>query len=94
MCSFEVLTFKALLTYIVSPYLLQELQRQKEMLLAAEMERERRRQHMNLIRQLEIRRKFEEREKKKHQMVLDRLIMREKRLASRKRDAEILAQIR
>ncbi|XP_058976147.1 uncharacterized protein LOC101892503 isoform X2 [Musca domestica] len=72
----------------------QELQRQKEMLLAAEMERERRRQHMNLIRQLEIRRKFEEREKKKHQMVLDRLIMREKRLASRKRDAEILAQIR
>ncbi|XP_073812236.1 bromodomain adjacent to zinc finger domain 2B toutatis isoform X10 [Musca autumnalis] len=72
----------------------QELQRQKEMLLAAEMERERRRQHMNLIRQLEIRRKFEEREKKKHQMVLDRLIMREKRLAARKRDAEILAQIR
>ncbi|XP_061392487.1 uncharacterized protein LOC133327957 [Musca vetustissima] len=72
----------------------QELQRQKEMLLAAEMERERRRQHMNLIRQLEIRRKFEEREKKKHQMVLDRLILREKRLAARKRDAEILAQIR
>ncbi|XP_075169426.1 bromodomain adjacent to zinc finger domain 2B toutatis isoform X2 [Haematobia irritans] len=72
----------------------QELNRQKEMLLAAEMERERRRQHMNLIRQLEVRRKFEEREKKKHQMVLDRLIMREKRLAARKRDAEILTQIR
>lgn len=74
--------------------ILQELNRQKEMLLAAEMERERRRQHMNLIRQLEVRRKFEEREKKKHQMVLDRLILREKRLAARKRDAEILAQIR
>lgn len=44
------------------------------MLLAAEMERERRRQHMALIRQLELRRKFEEREKKKHQMVLDRSI--------------------
>ncbi|KPU75747.1 uncharacterized protein Dana_GF12391, isoform B [Drosophila ananassae] len=72
----------------------QELQKQKEMLLAAEMERERRRQHMNLIRMLEIRRKFEEREKKKHQLVLDRLLLRERRMAERKRDAEILQLIR
>ncbi|XP_030388198.1 uncharacterized protein LOC115634529 isoform X2 [Scaptodrosophila lebanonensis] len=72
----------------------QELQKQKELLLAAEMERERRRQHMNLIRMLELRRKFEEREKKKHQLVLDRLILREKRMAERKRDAEILQLIR
>lgn len=49
---------------------------------------------MSLIRQLDIRRKFEDREKKKHQMVLDRLIIREKRLAVRKRDVEILTQIR
>lgn len=49
---------------------------------------------MTLIRQLEIRRKFEEREKKKHQLVLDRLLLREKRMAARKRDADILAQIR
>lgn len=57
-------------------------------------ERERRRQHMALVRQLEARRKFVEREKKKHQMILDRLILREKRMAIRKRDSEILAQIR
>lgn len=35
---------------------------------AVEMERERRRQHMTLIRQLDNRRKYEEREKKKHQV--------------------------
>lgn len=49
---------------------------------------------MAYVRQLEARRKFVEREKKKHQMILDRLILREKRLAIRKRDSEILAQIR
>lgn len=49
---------------------------------------------MNLIRMLELRRKFEEREKKKHQLVLDRLILRERRMAERKRDAEILQLIR
>ncbi|XP_016979458.1 bromodomain adjacent to zinc finger domain protein 2B isoform X2 [Drosophila rhopaloa] len=72
----------------------EELQKQKEMLLAAEMERERRRQHMSLIRMLELRRKFEDREKKKHQLVLDRLLLRERRMAERKRDAEILQLIR
>lgn len=39
------------------------------MLYAVEMERERRRQHMTLIRQLDNRRKYEEREKKKHQVI-------------------------
>lgn len=33
-----------------------------------QQERERRRQHMTLIRQLENRRKYEERERKKHQV--------------------------
>lgn len=49
---------------------------------------------MTLIRQLENRRKFEDREKKKHQLVLDRLLSREKRIAIRKRDSEILAELR
>lgn len=39
---------------------------------AVEMERERRRQHMTLIRQLDNRRKYEEREKKKHQVIIGR----------------------
>lgn len=49
---------------------------------------------MTFIRQLEIRRKFEDKERKKHQLVLDRLIAREKRVANKKRDTEILNQIR
>lgn len=69
---------------------------------------------MTLIRQLENRRKYEEREKKKHQvikslvrlfdyffftknmfqMVLDKLISREKKITIKKRDAEILAELR
>lgn len=57
-------------------------------------ERERRRQHMTLIRQLENRKKYEEREKKKHQVVLDKLILRERRLNARKRDSEVLAELR
>lgn len=48
---------------------LAEVQKQKEMMYAVEMERERRRQHMTLIRQLDNRRKYEEREKKKHQVI-------------------------
>ncbi|XP_037903201.1 bromodomain adjacent to zinc finger domain protein 2B isoform X3 [Hermetia illucens] len=68
--------------------------KRQEAILAKEQERERRRQHMSLIRQLENRRKFEERERKKHQIVLDRLIQREKRAAAKRRDADILAQIR
>lgn len=46
------------------------------------------------MKQLDNRRKFEEREKKKHQMVLDRLINREKKLVAQKRDTEILSELR
>lgn len=49
---------------------------------------------MNLIKQLDLRRKYEDREKKKHQAILDKLISREKKLAQRKRDSEILNEIR
>ena len=37
---------------------------------------------------------MEDREKKRHQVVLDKLIVREKRLAIRKRDSDILAELR
>ncbi|XP_058453009.1 uncharacterized protein LOC131431358 isoform X3 [Malaya genurostris] len=72
----------------------QELAKQKELMYAVEMERERRRQHMALIKQLELRRKFDEKEKKKHQVILDKLIQREKKLAMRKRDTSILQELR
>lgn len=49
---------------------------------------------MALMKQLETRRKYEEREKKRHQFVLEKLISREKRLSARKLDSKILAELR
>lgn len=57
-------------------------------------ERERRRQHTSYMKSLDSRKKYEEREKKKHQVVLDKLISREKKLISRRKDAEILTELR
>ncbi|KAG5678274.1 hypothetical protein PVAND_007963 [Polypedilum vanderplanki] len=57
-------------------------------------EKERKRQHSTIIKQLELRRKFEEREKKRHLMLLEKLISREQKLAVRKLDAQILAELR
>lgn len=57
-------------------------------------ERERRRQHSGYIKQLDVRKKYEEREKKKHQLVLDKLISREKKLINRRREADILSELR
>ena len=44
---------------------MQELSKQREFLLTQEMDRERRRQHLILVKALEGRKKTEEREKKK-----------------------------
>ncbi|EAT46809.1 AAEL002037-PA [Aedes aegypti] len=74
---------------------LEQQRREREMKNQQALEeRERRRQHMALIKQLELRRKFEEKEKKKHQVILDKLIQREKKLAMRKRDTSILQELR
>lgn len=49
---------------------------------------------MSIIKQLEIRRKYEEREKKRHQGLLEKLIAREKKLAAKKIDTKILMELR
>lgn len=49
---------------------------------------------MAIIKQLEFRRKFEEREKKRHLMLLEKLITREQKLALRKLDAQIMSELR
>lgn len=49
---------------------------------------------MTYIKQLDTRKKLEDREKKKHQHVLDKLISREKKLISRRREADILSELR
>lgn len=57
-------------------------------------ERERRRQHTTFIRQLDSRRRWEERERRKHQNLLDRLLAKEKKLQSRRKEMELLSELR
>ncbi|XP_053621157.1 bromodomain adjacent to zinc finger domain protein 2B isoform X13 [Plodia interpunctella] len=70
-----------------------EIKRQQAMLLK-EQERERRRQHTTFIRQLDSRRRWEERERRKHQNLLDRLLAKEKKLQQRRKEMELLAELR
>lgn len=46
------------------------------------------------MKQLELRRKYEEREKKRHQALLEKLIARENKLAAKKLDTKILVELR
>ncbi|XP_059062491.1 bromodomain adjacent to zinc finger domain protein 2B-like [Achroia grisella] len=70
-----------------------EIKRQQAMLLK-EQERERRRQHTTFIRQLDSRRRWEERERRKHQNLLDRLLVKEKKLQQRRKEMELLTELR
>ncbi|XP_050669152.1 bromodomain adjacent to zinc finger domain protein 2B-like isoform X8 [Leptidea sinapis] len=70
-----------------------EIKRHQAMLLK-EQERERRRQHTTFIRQLDSRRRWEERERRKHQNLLDRLLVKEKKLQQRRKEMELLAELR
>ncbi|XP_058795968.1 bromodomain adjacent to zinc finger domain protein 2B-like isoform X2 [Phymastichus coffea] len=73
---------------------MQELTKQREMLYTVELERERRRQHMALIRALENRRKMEEREKKRLEARAERIASKEKRAEQRRMELELVEQIR
>lgn len=46
------------------------------------------------VKALEARRKLEEREKRKHQAVLEKLIKRERTINAQRKDAELLAELR
>ncbi|XP_045527013.1 uncharacterized protein LOC123715772 isoform X8 [Pieris brassicae] len=70
-----------------------EIKRHQAMLLK-EQERERRRQHTTFIRQLDSRRRWEERERRKHQNLLDRLLVKEKKLQQRRKEMELLSELR
>ncbi|XP_052742948.1 bromodomain adjacent to zinc finger domain protein 2B isoform X1 [Bicyclus anynana] len=76
-----------------------EIKRQQSMLLKEQQkfiteERERRRQHTTFIRQLDSRRRWEERERRKHQNLLDRLLVKEKKLQQRRKEMELLSELR
>ncbi|RZC05013.1 bromodomain adjacent to zinc finger domain protein 2B, partial [Asbolus verrucosus] len=57
-------------------------------------ERERRRQHMALVKALENRRKLEERERKKQQLLAEKQANKEKKMEQRKMELEILSELR
>ncbi|XP_028168023.1 uncharacterized protein LOC114358294 isoform X3 [Ostrinia furnacalis] len=57
-------------------------------------ERERRRQHTTFIRQLDSRKRWEDKERRKHQNLLDRLLVKEKKLQQRRKEMELLAELR
>lgn len=57
-------------------------------------ERERRRQHMTLVKALENRRKLEERERKKQQLLAEKQANKEKKMEQRKMEMEILTELR
>ncbi|KAL0809669.1 hypothetical protein ABMA28_011189 [Loxostege sticticalis] len=76
-----------------------ELKRQQAILLKEQQkyiteERERRRQHTTFIRQLDSRKRWEERERRKHQNLLDRLLVKEKKLQQRRKEMELLSELR
>ncbi|XP_071627096.1 bromodomain adjacent to zinc finger domain protein 2B isoform X11 [Temnothorax longispinosus] len=73
---------------------MQELTKQREMLYTVELERERRRQHMTLVRALENRRKMEEKEKKRLEARAERIATKEKRAEQRRVEMELIEQIR
>ncbi|XP_025270710.1 bromodomain adjacent to zinc finger domain protein 2B isoform X11 [Camponotus floridanus] len=73
---------------------MQELTKQREMLYTVELERERRRQHMALVRALENRRKMEEKEKKRLEARAERIATKEKRAEQRRIEMELVEQIR
>ncbi|XP_072752487.1 bromodomain adjacent to zinc finger domain protein 2B isoform X10 [Anoplolepis gracilipes] len=73
---------------------MQELTKQREILYTVELERERRRQHMALVRALENRRKMEEKEKKRLEARAERIATKEKRAEQRRVEMELIEQIR
>ncbi|RLU17965.1 hypothetical protein DMN91_010206 [Ooceraea biroi] len=73
---------------------MQELTKQREMYYTVELERERRRHHMTLVRALENRRKMEEKEKKRLEARAERIATKEKRAEQRRVEMELIEQIR
>ncbi|XP_050306247.1 bromodomain adjacent to zinc finger domain protein 2B isoform X3 [Anthonomus grandis grandis] len=73
---------------------IQEINKQREMLYTVELEKERRRQHLALIKAMENRRKMEEKERRKQQLMAEKQANKEKKLEQRKADLEILTELR
>ncbi|XP_025834875.1 uncharacterized protein LOC108740196 isoform X2 [Agrilus planipennis] len=73
---------------------MQEMNKQREVLFTVELERERRRQHMALVKALEARRKLEARERKKQVLLAEKQANKERKMEQRRIEMEILTEIR
>lgn len=71
-----------------------EMQRRKELQIMAEVERERRKQHMVLVRALESHKKHEERERKREEILAEKRALHEKKLQKKRLEMELLKELR
>ncbi|XP_023228337.1 bromodomain adjacent to zinc finger domain protein 2B-like [Centruroides sculpturatus] len=70
------------------------MQKRREMLLMVDLERERRRQHMLLVRALEARKKQEERERKREEILYEKRLNKEKKLEQRRLELQMIREMK
>ncbi|XP_076366314.1 bromodomain adjacent to zinc finger domain protein 2B-like isoform X2 [Tachypleus tridentatus] len=72
----------------------QELHKQKEMILMIGLERERRRQHMLLVRALDFYKRYEKRERKREELLQEKQMYKEKRQEEKKVELQLLREMK
>ena len=72
----------------------QELQRRKELQMMAEIEKERRRQHMMLVRSLELFKRQEDRDRKREEMLAEKRLLQEKRMQKKRIEMELMKELK
>jgi len=71
-----------------------DLNKRKDIHMMAEIERERRKQHMILMRAMEAHKRQEEREKKKEEMLAEKRAIQERKFQKRKLELEIIRELK
>jgi len=72
----------------------QEMYKKRELQMLAEIEKERKRQHMLLVRQMDFHKKLEERERKKEELLQEKRIQQEKKVQKKKLEVELLKHLK
>ena len=72
----------------------QELQKRREQQMVAEIERERKRQHMLLVRNMDFHRKLEERERRKEEILAEKRLQLEKKMQKKRLEVELVKELK
>ncbi|RWS29696.1 bromodomain adjacent to zinc finger domain protein 2B-like isoform X6 [Leptotrombidium deliense] len=72
----------------------QELQKRRELHMMAEIERERRKQHILLVRALDAHKRQEERERKREEMLAEKRAIQERKMQKKKLEMELLRELK